>query len=157
MNGSLNISVNNILNNIDGIKNIAATTITDLQIFLNPNLSECAVQSVCDFLDIEPSNANINTNGAGCDSVEEVQTACALGISDNQFTELKIYPNPANNTFNISGLEEGEIEIFDSQGRSVKQMNIGEKEYSISELSSGVYFLKITSEDSSVTRRLVKL
>lgn len=157
VNGSLNISLNSILNNIDAIKNIDAAAMTELQIYLNPNLMQCAVQSVCDFFDIQPSNANINTNGMDCNSVEEVQTACALSIANNHFSEPRIYPNPTYNTFEISGVDEGKLDIIDSQGRTVISMNIGEKEYSTTSLSPGVYFLKISSENLSLTKRLIKI
>lgn len=155
--GVLNIGVNNLLINIDGIRNIDASTITELQIFQNGNLSECAVQSVCDFLEIDPMNAVIDANLAGCNSVQEVQDACALGTEENQLSEIKIFPNPTNGTFEIAGLNNGSVSIIDSQGRTVKQMNLGQTDYSISELTSGIYFVKITSENSSLTKQLIKI
>jgi len=154
--GFLNISVNNSLMNIDGIRNIDASTVTELQIFQNGNLSECAVQSVCDFLEIDPMNAVIDTNFVGCNSVQEVQDACALGTQENQFSKIKFYPNPTKDTFEISGLNDGTVAIIDSQGRIVKQLDLGQTHYSISELTSGIYFVKITSEKSSITKQLIK-
>jgi len=154
--GFLNISVNNELSNIEGVKNIDATTITQLQIFQNENLSECAVQSVCDFLNLNPTNAVIDTNAQGCNSRIEVEDACALGNEENQIAKIIIFPNPTNGTFEISGLESGAVRIIDSQGRTVKKLDLGENSYSISELSAGIYFIKITSENSSVTKQLIK-
>ncbi|MCB0455563.1 MAG: T9SS type A sorting domain-containing protein [Aequorivita sp.] len=157
VNGYVSIIANSQLTDINGIKNINASTITDLQIVNNPILSYCAVQSVCDFLEIDPMNAVIHTNLAGCNSVQEVQDACALGTEENQLSEIKIFPNPTNGTFEISGLNDGIVAIIDSQGRTVKHMDLGQANYSISELTSGIYFLKITSENSSVIKQLIKI
>src|SRR5690606_12628558 len=156
INGLLNISNNSQLINIEGIRNIDATTITELWIQINPMLSQCAVESVCDFLDINTGNTNIILNATGCFNRQEVEAACLLNIDENQIAELKIYPNPTNNTFEISGLNDGIIEIIDNQGRTVKQMVSNENNYSISELTSGIYFVKITSEKTSITKQLIK-
>lgn len=156
INGFLNIGVNNALSNIEGIKNIDASTITQLQIFQNNVLSECAVQSVCNFLNIDPNNATIDTNASGCNTKQEVEAACALGTDEKQLSEIKIYPNPSKGIFEISNLKEGNIDVIDSLGRIVKQFNVEETTYSISELTAGIYFLKITSENSSVTQQLIK-
>ena len=153
----LNISGNDILNNIDGLKNIDGANMTELWIQVNPMLSECAIQSICDYLAINPANTNIVQNASGCSTRQEVEDACDLiNVEENQLSELKIYPNPTNDTFNISGLKDGNIQIMDSQGRVVKEMNLEEGAYSISELTAGVYFVKITSNTASVTKQIIK-
>ncbi len=157
INGRLNISNNTQLVNIDGIRNIDGTTITELWIQINSLLSQCAVESVCNFLNINPANTNIVLNATGCENREEVEAACALGTEENQITELKIYPNPTNGTFEISGLKEGTIEIIDSQGRKVKDYILGSDQLTISEFSQGIYFIKITSENTFTTKQLVKI
>ncbi|QQX76404.1 MULTISPECIES: T9SS type A sorting domain-containing protein [Aequorivita] len=155
--GELGIANNNQLSNIGGIRNVDAETITNLYINYNPNLSECAVLSVCDHLDIDLENTYINDNNIGCQTPQEVEAACALDTEENQIAKIKIYPNPTNGSFEISGLKDGTIEIIDSQGRTVKKMDLGERNYSISELTSGIYFVKITSENSSLTKQLIKI
>lgn len=157
INGILNISNNSELVNIEGVRNIDASTITLLFIQSNPHLSQCAIESVCDFLALNTENAYISLNASGCENRQEVETACLLNIEDHQLSEVKIYPNPTANCFEISGLNEGIIRILDYQGRTVKQMVINENSYSISELSSGIYFVIITSDNSSVIERLVKI
>src|SRR5690606_7815028 len=121
-NSNLFINFNNQLTNIDGVRNIEAATINNMYIFVNNSLSDCAVLSVCEHLDIDPDNTFIYDNGPNCQSQQEVEAACALGTEENQIAELKIYPNPTNSSFEVSGLQNGYIEIIDSQGRTVKQM-----------------------------------
>ena len=156
INGNLGIGNNFQLSSIEGIKNIDAETITNLYITQNTNLSECAVQSVCDFLNINPANTEIILNAAGCENRQEIENACALGTDEYRLSEIKIFPNPTNGTFEISGLESGTVRIIDSQGRTVKEMISGEVSYSISDLTAGIYFIKITSEKYSVIKQLIK-
>ncbi|RFN57839.1 T9SS type A sorting domain-containing protein [Marixanthomonas ophiurae] len=154
--GTLNISVNNSLSNIEDIKNIDATTITQLQIFQNENLPECAVQSVCEFLNLDPANAVIDTNAIGCNSVQEVEASCELSIQENPLSRVKIYPNPTNGSFTISNVKVGTIKILDSQGRIVRDYNMGDSFYSAKDLSEGIYFVQIQSGNQTTVRQLIK-
>jgi hypothetical protein len=56
-------------------KRAAALTITGLSVTDNPNLTTCAISSVCDF--ISSNTATISGNGTGCDSQSAVQIACS--------------------------------------------------------------------------------
>ena len=71
---------------------------------------------------------------------------------------LTIYPNPVTNNkvFIISSLNEiKQIDIYDVLGKKVmSEMLIG-KELNVSELSAGVYILKIRENKLSATRKLV--
>ncbi len=154
--GTLSIEINFGLINIEGIRNIDPFTIQRLQLSNNYELSVCDVQSICEYLGLPDYYGVIEGNNNGCNSEQEVEDACALGTQEIQISQIKIYPNPTNNTFEISGLKEGIIEIIDSQGRTVKQRVLNENHYSISELSSGIYFVKITSEKTSITKQLIK-
>ncbi len=155
--GILSVEINFALINIEGIRNIDPTTIQRLQLSNNYELSICDVQSICEYLGLSNYNGVIEANNTGCHNRYEVEAACALGSEENQRVELKIYPNPTNGTFEISGLKIGTIEIIDSQGRTVKQMIPNGNSFSISELSSGIYFVKITSENIFTTKQLVKI
>lgn len=155
--GRIEIKFNGILTNIDGLQAVNPSEIKLLRITQNHSLSECSINNICEYLNMPSRSVDIQQNANGCSSITQVEDNCVLSIEDNPFSQLKLFPNPTYNTFEISGLNEGNVEIIDSPGRTVKQMNIGEKEYSISDLSTGVYFIKITSENSSVTKRLVKL
>ena len=72
------LSNNTILNNINGLQNIDAEEIENFIIQSNPMLSDCAIYSLCEFLDLNIGLASIVSNAAGCNSVMEVQTACTF-------------------------------------------------------------------------------
>lgn len=157
INGSLTLLFITNLTNIEAIRNLDSSTLTSLQIGGNNQLSQCSVESVCDYLSMPVNNANISTNNVGCNTRQEVEDGCLLNNEDYQLSELKIYPNPTNNTFTISSLKEGKLKIIDSQGRTIKEMILGVDVYSISELSPGIYFVNITSEKASITKQIIKI
>ncbi len=83
--GELLIKNNAALTSISGIQNIDPTTIEstysgnkDLEIYGNPNLSECEVQSICGFLELPGKTKKIHDNMVGCNSVTEVENACQV-------------------------------------------------------------------------------
>ena len=71
---------------------------------------------------------------------------------------LTIYPNPVSNgkvfistTLNLAK----EINIFDVLGKKILSQTLFGKELNISNLTPGVYILKIKEHDFSATRKLV--
>lgn len=70
--------------------------------------------------------------------------------------EVSLYPNPANDVLNIDMINEVKsIEIYTIQGQKVLSSN--QKQISVSDLSSGIYVLKIQdSENAVATKKFVK-
>ncbi|HNQ27853.1 MAG TPA: T9SS type A sorting domain-containing protein [Aquaticitalea sp.] len=72
--------------------------------------------------------------------------------------ELSIYPNPVS-TGKIYIITKQnltkEVEIFDVLGKKIFSTSLFGKELNISELTSGVYILKIKENNISATRKLV--
>jgi len=71
---------------------------------------------------------------------------------------LNLYPNPVNNgKVYISSKNEldKEIIIFDVLGKKVLQTTINSKELSVSNLSPGVYIIKINEGAATATRKLI--
>lgn len=98
------------------------------------------------------------TDGAtGCSGSAQstiVVDACA-GIEENTSENLIIYPNPADDAFAIE--MEGSIEevrILELNGRLAKRFD-AQSSYTISEIPSGVYFVKVTNNGENYIKRLV--
>lgn len=72
----LNIVNNTSLNSLSGLENINPNSITDLSIYNNPQLSDCDIQSVCDYLVAPAGFVDIHDNTAGCNSQIEVEDDC---------------------------------------------------------------------------------
>ena len=61
---------------------------------------------------------------------------------------FKIFPNPAVNKIAVTGLNNGIIDIYNIQGQCIKTCYISNT-YTIidvSELSTGVYFIKVSAD-----------
>lgn len=88
---------------------------------------------------------------------------CNVGIEEFKVesSKLNVYPNPASTHINISiegeDLEDYEITIINIFGE-IQNVRINDSEISVSELSSGIYFVSITSKDGShrLTQKFVK-
>ncbi|WP_162126598.1 T9SS type A sorting domain-containing protein [Flavobacterium phycosphaerae] len=97
-------------------------------------------------------NAPIQTNTVST-------TVVALGNDDFAFTNFNYYPNPVKNTLMLSNATTiDEIEISSVLGQKIlsKKVNELQTELNISELSNGIYFVKITSGGQEKTVKIIK-
>ncbi len=78
--------------------------------------------------------------------VSDLYNTTSIGIPETTITnsELKIYPNPANETLNISVDKSSQISISNVLGTiiSTQALEAGENSINISNLASGVYFIQ---------------
>ena len=100
----------------------------------------------------------VKVDSAGCEIAN-----CNVGVEELQVesSKLKVYPNPASTQINISiegeDIEDYEIAIMNVLGETQK-VNIDQSAISVSELSSGIYFLSAVSKDGRhrLTQKFVK-
>ncbi len=84
-------------------------------------------------------------------------------LSNTEFNEnsINIYPNPANDFCNISSTFAtiNKIEVFDVLGKSIyseDDLDVNTASLNISNFQSGVYLIKIHSDNQNVVKRLIK-
>ncbi|TKS55767.1 T9SS type A sorting domain-containing protein [Mesohalobacter halotolerans] len=84
-----------------------------------------------------------------------------LGTSSFENIDLTVYPNPTTDFWNISTNNQiiSFVEVFDMNGKrvAVKQPQSLSSKIDSSGLGSGTYILKITTDKSSTTQKIVKL
>jgi hypothetical protein len=73
---------------------------------------------------------------------------------------LIIYPNPASEKLTLSLTKikpESKVEIFDVTGKLIYLSSIQERKTEINTKNfvSGIYFLKVTQDDLSITRKII--
>ena len=79
-----------------------------------------------------------------------------LGVNLGMQKTLSLYPNPANDIVQISGIKWDdihEVEILDVSGKSIAVKSINEIDnviFDLSDLSSGLYFMRITNNSGKV-------
>ncbi len=80
----------------------------------------------------------------------------AGAVEQTNFTEIAIFPNPANDILNITSSEEiSEIEIVNTLGQVVFRMEVNSDNAvcDVNGLASGVYVVKIQSPDAMVVQK----
>lgn len=88
----------------------------------------------------------------------EVQPSVQKDYTDG--TPIKIFPNPAYSNIKLLNIEdECEIEIFDLTGKPlmIRRISYVHPSMDISNLKSGGYIVKITTNSTSICRRLIVL
>jgi len=79
-----------------------------------------------------------------------------LGIKDTTILDIKIYPNPTTNSIYIKGIKaQSIVEIFSVDGRRLSKSLISNNSMLDLNVSSGVYFVKISSENKSIIKKLI--
>jgi hypothetical protein len=106
------------------------------------------------------SNANNQNSG---DSLVKgtlvINESATNGINTlNNSKEIKLFPNPANNLINLHLPENAEIMIINMSGKMVLQqnVNIGLNNIDISNLPSGIYFVKMQGKTTNEILKFVK-
>ena len=81
------------------------------------------------------------------------------GLNTSDFNKFKIYPNPTNGNkiyFNLT--QEIKVTIYNVLGKLIQteKVNINSNSIDISNLSKGMYILKINTENQFITKKLIK-
>jgi subtilisin-like proprotein convertase family protein len=114
---------------------------------------------------------DVNENGITSDINSITLNICSTGlipslsVQNNSLEDFKIYPNPSEGQFTISGLntngENISIEVYDLQGRLVLKKNYNDngsdfaKTINLNQNSSGIYLLKLTQGQNSEVKKLI--
>ncbi len=82
------------------------------------------------------------------------------GISETNTTGTSIFPNPASDKIQITSsvsLDNSTVEIYSITGKLVSKTSLNDKnEINISNLSNGIYLIKINSETVNFVERIIK-
>ena len=77
------------------------------------------------------------------------------GLDENETEPIKVYPNPAHDVIFVGTNKELSVEVFNLAGQKV--FTSTETEINMSGWEMGVYFVRITTDGKTVTKRIVKL
>lgn len=82
----------------------------------------------------------------------------SVSVDDMERTAVMTYPNPAYDFLNVASFSEiKNVAVYNTAGQLVSEMNTSGTEVNmpISDLSAGVYFVKIKTVDQTVTRKFI--
>ncbi|MDI1318486.1 T9SS type A sorting domain-containing protein [Flavobacterium sp.] len=108
--------------------------------------------------DGNPANDDTNSNGIP----DYLEQGVALGVANATLVNtIELYPNPASTELNISSIK-GElisnIAVYSINGSLVKEIksNNSAQNISVSDLQSGMYFIRVTSNDKISNLKFIK-
>ena len=87
------------------------------------------------------------------------EAACnLLGVDTNELITFNMYPNPSNNTvFVTSNMQSATMEVYNITGKLVltEILSFGKNTVNISSLSSGLYLTRFSSDENTITKKLL--
>lgn len=98
---------------------------------------------------------NISVAGGDAILFDDIYVGTGVGIEDVDNVNVSVYPNPANDVLNIEGEGIQEVELMDVNGRTVMTTaNAGS--LNISNLASGIYVVRVITNNGISTQKIVK-
>ena len=108
--------------------------------------------------------AGVTGNGGAATNTEVVFNTKTVGgvlaVNDARILKFSMYPNPSDNYVNLqlpSGTNKANVKIFDYLGKTLiqKNLNNANNNLDVSNLSAGIYFVRIQSDTKVGTKKLV--
>ena len=92
------------------------------------------------------------------DKIAWYENLTILGVGENDLSSIKIYPNPTKGTVFIDSKNENILSanVFDILGKKVIQLTRNIQQLDISNLQSGVYFLRLATENGDLVQKIIK-
>jgi hypothetical protein len=162
------IAHNSGLSTLSGLDSIAPGSIMELTIYDNSSLSACNVKSICDYLASSYGTIEIHDNETGCDSKQEVEDACGVGLEESAASSwqstVKISPNPASTNITIElpstlPVNNTVLSIYNVNAQLVLSHRITEFKTTIdiATLPRGMYFVRMSGEGEVRVAKFVTL
>ena len=94
-----------------------------------------------------------------------ITATTTTGIENWLLNSISLYPNPANDVINVqctmNNVQVKALEVFDVYGKLIRTVETVctpslQTQINVSELASGMYFVRVTTEEGTVTKSFVK-
>ena len=145
------IEIGNDFSNIDTLKGSGIFCIA------NNSLNTGDVKGTLDICD----NTSVSHFDANTGNIEPTVTNCtsgrSVGIDDNEIAinEISIYPNPASTVLNIEANQNYQMMVVDVMGNILFNQTVTDQ-IDVSQLKTGVYFVKFVGGTDSKTMKFIK-
>ncbi|MCX8523086.1 T9SS type A sorting domain-containing protein [Chryseobacterium formosus] len=105
--------------------------------------------------DLQGSLLNTFTVTSLPNQIIAYNSASLSTVENSKASKLSIYPNPSSNKFFVQGLNSGNVQVYDLNGRMVINTQYSENGIDVSTLSKGVYVVNITDKSNSFSEKLI--
>ncbi len=125
----------------------------------NPEMSTCNSPTVCMLIDLSSADV-IENNGTNCNSLDEVLAGCLVSTDNIETLSWNCFQNHSGHLIINSDrlLSQARISLYDLQGKRQFEMkmniNSGSNTLNVPQLASGVYLLRISTNDESVSEKI---
>jgi len=125
-----------------------ATTVTPLKSFMQADMIDDGSAA---FTNVVDPNASALSGTSSFDF-------STLSVQEDQFTNLTVYPNPTTDSVTIQSgdLAIQKVEIFTMGGQLVRTEEKNVTQLKLNSLKSGMYIMKLYSDDASKTIKLIR-
>lgn len=79
-----------------------------------------------------------------------------ISVSITNHDEISISPNPTKGIIRLNNFSEGEIKIYDTSGKILKELKIRDQEIDISDLPKGILFVQLITKTKNTVKRILK-
>lgn len=80
-----------------------------------------------------------------------------VGIANNVAEGIRIFPNPCNNVLNVTANGNNEVQIVNLLGQVITTQTMTDNaQINVSDLSNGVYFVRINGANGTTTQKFIK-
>ena len=95
----------------------------------------------------------------GDDKIAWYENLTILGVEDNLLPKIELFPNPVNDSLGIINKDHiaiKSIQIYDIEGRLVFVETEKFEQLDLSNLSSGILFVKISTQEGTIVKKVLK-
>ena len=152
------LSRNLSLISIDAINDLSFSQVSEIAVVNNTSLSVCNSLFMCSVIAVPGVVKSVFNNSIGCNTLEEIEDSCALSVTDSFLNQaVAIYPNPVSEVLKVDVSEEIVLESIVVSSLLGQQLIISTDGFvNFSSFSQGVYFVEITTDQGSITKKVLK-
>ncbi len=160
--GLLQVFNNQLLSSLAGLDSIDHKSFNSLALISNPNLTECSVKSICNYLSETDPVHSISGNRSGCLTTAQILAACkrqGQNSQPGQSNDILLFPNPTKGKVFIKGrmIDGAQVVLFDTAGRKISTRTVEGQTFNIEALAVGFYRLRIFAGDRVFNKSLIKM
>jgi len=153
-------TVNTVVTQNNAILTADATGATYQWLDCNNNYAEISGETSQIFTATVNGTYAVAITENGCVDTSLCYTVTISDVETITTSDITIYPNPAHDFVVIenSKLRIQNLEVLDITGKTIKQLTVNNSEYKIQveDLKEGVYFIKLTTNNTTEVVRFVK-
>lgn len=101
---------------------------------------------------------HMNTSDEYMMKIDNLNIEAGIGIEDNEANSFRVFPNPATNMINVEAQGFEQYQLVNMLGQNVMSSNLinGNAQINVSNLSNGVYYVRLINGNAVETIKVVK-